>query len=142
MTVTVSEGWQDTGSTEELAERIEALVARRRDLTLDEQYALRQALAQPCGPRPTGCMARPGEECVSLHDGGPLVRQLFHDVRRKAAGIEYVPTSEQELKGLPKKLSETARAQKVREATGQDLPGYHEGKSWGRSTAAEDQGWG
>lgn len=125
----------------DLARRIEEVLHRRkRDLAVDELEALEMALAVPCAAPPRGCNARAGVECSNLADGGPLVRQLFHLARGKAAGVEWVPTTPAELAGNPKRISETARQQRIEQERAAQA-GLQDGKGWGRSAAAADQGW-
>lgn len=126
---------------DELTAAVEAMVRRRTDLTPAEQDDLFRALCIPCPGKPYGCGVPAAEECVSLHDGGPLGRQVAHFWRLANAGREWEPCTEQELKGLPRRRSEAGRAEAVNRESGRDLPGYQDGKSWDRPSAREDQGW-
>lgn len=120
-------------ATEELSATVQALIdqvlARRRDLTADERDQLAQALRAPCtaaDDRMRGCAAEPGHECRSLVDGLPLGRLLFHEGRRRNAGVVWAPTSPHELKGNPKRISETGRGERMRRESGKAYPGWED----------------
>lgn len=65
------------------------VVQPRRGWSLAEMTELVQTVPCPADP-PLGCRAPAGSPCVDA-SGRPLRHLPGHDVRRRAAGVEYPP---------------------------------------------------
>lgn len=102
-------------------------VRSRRGMPEEDCGRLRLALSVPCDPR-LGCSAAAGVECANVHDGGPL-RCGFHHCRGRSAGVRWAPTSARDLAGVPRQ-NDDARARMHFDNTGEDLPGYLNGRRW------------